>query len=88
MDAQPNQQGYAGVAWIYWMGIRMIRERGVLERMMFPTLVGLSGFLVANGTNPYLARYDGLWVIFLPIALINFWLLERARAIPPPPGSR
>ena len=67
----------AGVLWIYWMGVKIIREGGVLARMMFPTLVALSCFLIASGTNPYLPRFDGLWVIFLPVALINFWLLNR-----------
>ena len=70
----------AGVIWIYVTGIGVLRGGGPLGRMMFPTLVGLSCFLIANGTNPYLPRFDGLWVIFLPVALINLWLIERATA--------
>jgi len=37
----------------------------------------MSGFLIANATNPYLARFDGIWVIFLPLAFINRWLLTE-----------
>jgi hypothetical protein len=69
----------AGVAWIFWMGIRVIRSGSRLGQLMFPALIGLACFLVATGTNPYLARFDGLWVLFFPLAIINCWLLECAR---------
>ncbi len=67
----------AGVFWIYWMGVRVIRAGGYLSALMVACLVGMSSILVANATNPYLARYDGMWAIFLPLALINFWLMQR-----------
>ena len=65
----------AGIAWIYWTGIKIIRRGRSACRLLIPILVGMSGFLIATGTNPYLARFDGIWVIFLPVAVINFWLL-------------
>lgn len=68
----------AGILWIFWMGVRVIRAGGYLSALMVACLVGMSSFLVANATNPYLARLDGIWTIFLPLALINFWLLRRA----------
>ncbi len=67
----------AGVAWTHVMGLRVIREGGPLGEMMLPILVGTSCFLIANATDPYLARFDGLWVIFLPLAVVNLWLLSR-----------
>jgi hypothetical protein len=43
---------------------------------MLPVLAGMTCFLIANATNPYLGKFDCLWVIFLPIALINYGLLN------------
>jgi hypothetical protein len=68
----------AGVIWIYWMGIRVIRSGGYLSALMVACLVGMSSILIANATNPYLARYDAMWAIFLPLAVINFWLFGRS----------
>jgi hypothetical protein len=64
----------AGVAWIFWKGITIIREGGELGRLMIPMLVGCAGFLIATATNPYLDRFDGLWVLFLPLAIVNYRL--------------
>jgi hypothetical protein len=68
-----------GIAWIYWYGIKIVKAGGEGCRFMLPALVGLTGLLIANGTNPYLARFDGIWVIFLPLAFINHWLLTHKR---------
>lgn len=70
----------AGVIWIYWMGIRVIRSGDKLGVYMLPVLVGMSCFLIGNATNPYLEKYDYMWVIFLPVALVNLWLLRKKRA--------
>ncbi|HVS88647.1 MAG TPA: hypothetical protein VHF01_10565 [Candidatus Acidoferrum sp.] len=76
----------AGIAWIYWSGIKIIKCGGVGSQFMIPVLVGMSGLLIANGTNPYLARFDGIWVIFLPLAFINYWLLIHDHAQNPSSG--
>lgn len=44
---------------------------------ILPVLVGTACFLIANTTNPYLAKFDYIWVVFLPVALINIWLLDK-----------
>lgn len=67
----------SAIIWVYWLGIKVIRDGGILGQMMLSCLVGMSCMLVATGTNPYLARFDGWWVIFLPVAVINRWLLEQ-----------
>lgn len=67
----------SGVIWIYWTGIRVIRQGGIHSHLMLPTLVGLSGYLIANATNPYLVRFDGLWAIFLPVLIINSWFFKQ-----------
>jgi len=40
-------------------------------------LVGTTCFLLVNATNPYLWKFDSYWVIFMPVALINAWLLSQ-----------
>lgn len=69
---------FSGVAWIYWMGIRMIRSDERWGLYMLPVLVGTTCFLIATATNPYLGKFDYMWVIFLPVALVNYWLLTQS----------
>lgn len=73
----------SGVIWIFGMGIRIIRSGHPLGLQILPVLTGTACFLIGNATNPYLGKYDYIWVIFLPIAFINLWLLQRKhRRIP------
>jgi hypothetical protein len=63
---------------LYWTvrGIRRVAsDGGPLAAPSLAVLTGTACFLVANGTNPYLQKFDSLWVLFLPIAIINTWLL-------------
>lgn len=76
----------AGIVWIYCSGIGIIKRGGVGSQFMVPILVGMSGFLIANGTNAYLIKFDALWVIFLPLAFINYWLLMHDHAQNPASG--
>lgn len=76
----------AGIVWIFWMGFRIIRHGGSMGYTMVPMLVGMSCFLLANATNAYLESYDHLWIIFLPVAVINYWLLAVDPARKPTPA--
>jgi hypothetical protein len=67
----------SGIAWIYWTSAKIMRRGGQWARVMLPLLVGMTCYLIANATNPYLTKFDGLWAIFLPIAAVNLWLVER-----------
>jgi len=64
----------AGVVWVFRRGFKIIREGGHLGQLMIPMLAGCAGFVIAAGTNPYLERFDGLWFLFLPLAVINYRL--------------
>ena len=66
----------AGVVWMYRMSFKIIGSGGALGRYMAVVLVGTTCFLIANATNPYLQAYGHLWVLYLPIAMINIWLLS------------
>jgi hypothetical protein len=67
----------SGVVWIIWMGLKVVRSKGKLGNFAFPVLIGTSCFLIGSATNPYIVTFDYVWIIFLPIALINLWLLSH-----------
>jgi O-antigen ligase len=69
----------AGVLWIICRSIDIIRDGGSLGRIMLPMLVGFCGLLIANATNPYLLKFDGMWMLFLPLAVVNCGLLTQSR---------
>lgn len=66
----------SGLIWMFWKGIRIIRSGHSLGVHILPVLVGTACFLVGNATNPYLGKFDYMWVIFLPLAFVNLWLLK------------
>lgn len=67
----------AGAVWIAYMSY-LIARRGWSEAPgLIATLVGTTSFLIANATNPYLQKYDYIWVLFLPVAFINCYLVTR-----------
>lgn len=67
----------AGVIWITRTGLRLLRTAPDVGHYILPTLVGMICFLIGNATNPYLEKFDYLWVIFLPVAFVNYGLLRR-----------
>jgi hypothetical protein len=69
----------SGIAWIFWMGLKIIRQGNHFSLYMLPLLVGFSCFLMGNASNPYLEKFDYMWVVFLPIAFVNYWLLDKRR---------
>jgi O-antigen ligase len=77
-----------GIVWIVFHGIRIIRGDPALRLYMIPVLVAMICFLIASNTNPYLAKFDYLWVIFLPVAIINHHLLKGNAPRPRVPGNK
>lgn len=78
---------YCGaVMWVYFTGISLVRRLPEAAGIILPLLVGMGGFLIANGTNPYLAKFDYLWVIFLPIVAINVYRMRLHRIQDPLPA--
>lgn len=63
---------WAQIAWVYFKGIRIIKQRGTLSELMFCTLAGYTVFLLANATNPYMYSFDRLFILFYPLLLINY----------------
>jgi hypothetical protein len=69
-----------GVAWIVAMAVRVARADSELGRWLLPFVVGMACFLTANGTNPYLMKFDYMWVVFVPVTFVNRHLVHRAAA--------
>ncbi|WP_216320914.1 O-antigen ligase family protein [Deinococcus aestuarii] len=69
-----------GFAWIYRNGLNLVRLGGDPGSEMIALLTGLTCFLLANATNPYLQAYGNLWTVFLPVAVINLMKLEQTPA--------
>jgi hypothetical protein len=67
---------YGGL-WVLRQAGRMIRDGDPGAPVLLAVLVGSIGAVLASATNQYLVKFDGLWTVFLPIALINHWLLAR-----------
>lgn len=65
---------------ILWIVFNIIKLSRLSERNLFflvPITVGMLCFLIANLTNPYIYAFDHLWTIFLPVILINIYILEK-----------
>ena len=39
--------------------------------------ISLLCFLIANATNPYLMKFSSLWVLFLPVGIINYYKVYK-----------
>lgn len=67
---------------ILWIIRRLVyiarQDRSKIEYII-PLLTGLSVMMIAEATNPYLSSFDGLWVFFYALALINNHYLNRKK---------
>ncbi|HBN8469018.1 hypothetical protein [Pseudomonas aeruginosa] len=58
----------------------VLRVRKIGRRSFeFCYLSGMLAFLMATATNPYLAKFDYMWVIFIPVALLNYSAVSRGK---------
>lgn len=66
-----------GLFYIYRMSIRAYKEKSELGVYALAATYGSVAFLTGSWTNPYLLRFDTLFVIFIPIAIVNLYLYEK-----------
>ncbi len=59
------------------LGLHRMTRRPDCRPYAVPLLAGLVGFVIANATNPYLAKFDYMFVLFIPYALIVADARER-----------
>jgi len=67
---------FSALLWTFIKSICIVRTNPKSAAMILPLLVGLICFLIANATNPYLAKFDYLWTIFLTVGILNAYLLR------------
>jgi hypothetical protein len=58
---------------LIWIYLR----NNVLGKYALPVAIGSLSFMAGNATNPFLLKFDYLVTIFLPIALVNLWLMNK-----------
>ncbi|WP_144020033.1 O-antigen ligase family protein [Persephonella hydrogeniphila] len=64
--------------WIIWQGIKILKNY-INIKYMLPYLTGTISFLLASASNPYLTKFDYMWIIFIPIMYINYYFLYKKR---------
>jgi hypothetical protein len=66
-----------GLFYIYRISIRAYKEKSELGVYALAATYGSVAFLAGSWTNPYLLRFDSLFAIFIPIAIVNLYLFEK-----------
>lgn len=67
--------------WLFLNCFKLISETEPISIWLFPISIALFCFMIANATNPYLQKFDYMWVIFLPLAFINYLQLKKREKI-------
>ncbi|WP_457636422.1 O-antigen ligase family protein [Persephonella sp.] len=62
--------------WIVWQGVKILNNYTNIKYML-PYLAGMISFLLGSASNPYLTKFDYMWVIFIPVMYINYYLLNK-----------
>lgn len=61
----------SSVFWIIIEAVKICNRNNSYVVYLIPQIAAMICFLLANASNPYLAKFDYLWTIFLPLATIN-----------------
>ncbi len=69
----------SSIFWIIFKSIQIARNSSYNAAILLPFICTLISFLLANATNPYLAKFDYLWVIFIPVGIMNGMLLMKKK---------
>ncbi|HBD3887813.1 TPA: hypothetical protein KJF53_003784, partial [Escherichia coli] len=65
-----------GILFIIYTLIRRVKFVG-RNSMEFCFLSGFISFMIANATNPYLLKFDYMWLIFIPLGIANSILVKK-----------
>lgn len=65
------------ILWVFRRLVYVVRQDNSKTKYIIPLLTGFSAMMIAEATNPYLSSFDGLWVIFYALALINNNYMNR-----------
>lgn len=71
-----------GIIYIFYGLIQICKDSAVsieIKEFILAFMTGMISFLVANATNPYLMKFDYMWVIFIPVMIINAYKIEKRK---------
>ena len=68
--------GFA-ILWTYIKSIVLSNKSIIYASMLIPQIMGLLSLMMISITNPYIATFDFVWTIFLPIITINTLWKEK-----------
>lgn len=71
---------FAGVILLTYGLLISIRRSGALSFSYF-FLSGFLSFLIANASNPYLGKFDYMWIIFIPFAILASVTKKQVRGV-------
>jgi hypothetical protein len=63
--------------WIILKLIKIAKKIPESRMIIIPILTGVISFLVANTTNPYLLKFDYIWILILPLGIINLYTMSE-----------
>ncbi|PEX88715.1 O-antigen ligase family protein [Bacillus cereus] len=63
--------------WVILKLISLAKKYPRAKMIIIPILTALIAFLIANATNPYLLKFDYIWILLFPIGVINYYLLKN-----------
>lgn len=61
----------ASLLWVYIKSFSISKNNKEYMILLMPQIAGLFSFLIINATNPYLLKFDFLWILYLPILTIS-----------------
>ena len=64
---------------IVWVMLRIMKRSPESKKIGIPILVGYISFLIGEFTNPFFGSFDYMWMMFLPVAFINVYLLHSMK---------
>ncbi len=74
----------SGIVYIFVSLLKICKDKIVsrdVKVFIVSFLAGFVAFLVANSTNPYLGKFDYIWVIFIPVMIINAYKIEKRKQL-------
>jgi O-antigen ligase len=62
---------------LIFLAIKIVRKDSNSSTILIPMISGMICFLIASGTNPYLGKFDSLYVIFVLVYSVNAFTVKR-----------
>lgn len=70
-----------GIIYTWYLSLRIYLKKEIIGKYALPASVGSVWFFLGNATNPYLLKFDYLATLFIPVAIINLWFINRRRVV-------